>query len=208
MYQAQKPIKTVASMKEILGEDLPSQTAKIIDHIDPHCRTWIEKTPFITIATCDANGNMDVSPKGDPAGFVKVLDEKTLAIPDRIGNHRGDSFTNIIENPRIGIMFTIPMRKEVIRVNGAAEVIMDDDILDMMVVNTHRPDLAILVHVEEAFFHCGKSMIRSHMWQPEKWGSIDGLSTYAEALKDHGALPDPVADLERRMAYNETDRLY
>ena len=208
MYQAQKPIKSVASMKEILGEDFPSQTAKIIDHIDPHCRKWIEKTPFITIATCDANGNMDVSPKGDPAGFVKVLDEKTLAIPDRIGNHRGDSFTNIIENPRIGIMFTIPMRKEVIRVNGAAEVIMDDDILDLMVVNTHRPDLAILVHVEEAFFHCGKSMIRSHMWQPEKWGSIDGLSTYAEALKDHGELPDPVDDLERRMAYNETDRLY
>ena len=208
MYQAQKPIKSVASMKEILGEDFPSQTAKVIDHIDPHCRTWIEKTPFITIATCDANGNMDVSPKGDPAGFVKVLDEKTLAIPDRIGNHRGDSFTNIIENPRIGIMFTIPMRKEVIRVNGAAEVIMDDDILDLMVVNTHRPDLAILVHVEEAFFHCGKSMIRSHMWQPEKWGSIDGLSTYAEALKDHGELPDPVDDLERRMAYNETDRLY
>jgi len=195
-------------MKEILGEDFPSQTAKVIDHIDPHCRTWIEKTPFITIATCDANGNMDVSPKGDPAGFVKVLDEKTLAIPDRIGNHRGDSFTNIIENPRIGIMFTIPMRKEVIRVNGAAEVIMDDDILDMMVVKTHRPDLAILVHVEEAFFHCGKSMIRSNMWQPEKWGSIDGLSTYAEALKDHGELPDPVDDLERRMAYNETDRLY
>ena len=151
---------------------------------------------------------MDVSPKGDPAGFVKVLDDKTLAIPDRIGNHRGDTFMNVLENPRIALMCVVPVRKEVVRVAGSAQVVMDDDLLAMMEVNGHKPDLALLVRVEEAFFHCGKSMIRSRMWQPDMWGSIEGLPSYAQALKDHGDLPDPIDDLEDRMAYNETDRLY
>jgi len=151
---------------------------------------------------------MDVSPKGDPAGFVKVLDDKSLAIPDRIGNHRGDTLFNLLENPAVAIVFIIPKRKEVIRVNGRAEIARDKELLAQMEVNRHRPDVAIVVRVKEAFFHCGKSMIRSGMWQPENWGSIDGLPSYAEALKDHGSLPDPIDDLEKSMASNETDRLY
>lgn len=208
MYTAKKPVESVEKLKSILGPDFPSQVAKVIDHIDDHCKTWIERSPFVTIASCNAKGQMDVSPKGDPAGFVKVLDEMTLAVPDRIGNHRGDTFMNVLENPRIGLMFVIPIRKEVVRVCGSAQVVMDEELLSMMEVNGHRPDLALLVRVEEAFFHCGKSMIRSRMWQPDMWPSIDGLPTYAEALKAHGNLPDPVDDLEDRMAYNETDRLY
>ena len=105
-------------------------------------------------------------------------------------------------------MFVIPQRREVVRVAGAAEVVMDSDLLYSMEVNGHVPDLALLVRVEEAFFHCGKSMIRSRMWQPDRWDSIEGLPTYAQALKDHGDLPDPIEDLEERMAYNESDRLY
>ncbi len=151
---------------------------------------------------------MDASPKGDPAGFVKVLDPKTLAIPDRIGNHGGDTFFNILENPSIGLVFVIPMRKEVIRVNGRATIARDRALRALMEVNGHQPDLAIVVRVQEAFFHCGKSMIRSGMWQPEKWQSVEGLPSYAQALKDHGALPDPIEELENDMAHNETDRLY
>jgi PPOX class probable FMN-dependent enzyme len=151
---------------------------------------------------------MDVSPKGDPAGFIKVVDPKTLAVPDRIGNHRGDTFMNVLENPRVGMMLVVPRRKEVVRINGSAEVVMDDELLDLTEVNGHRPDLVLLVRVEEAFFHCGKSMIRSRMWQPEHWGSIDGMPSYAQALKDHGAMDDPLEDIENRMAYNESDRLY
>ena len=208
MYAATKPVELVEQLKSTLGPDFPSQVAKVIDHIDDHCRAWIERSPFVTIASCNSRGQMDVSPKGDPAGFVKVLDENTLAIPDRIGNHRGDTFMNVLENPRIALMFVVPIRKEVLRVSGSAQVVMDDDLLAMMEVNGHKPDLALLVRVEEAFFHCGKSMIRSRMWQPDLWGSIDGLPTYAQSLKDHGNLPDPIHDLEDRMAYNETDRLY
>jgi len=208
MYEATKPVESVEQLKSILGPDFPSQIAKVIDHIDDHCKAWIERSPFVTIASCNSKGQMDVSPKGDPAGFVKVLDEKTLAIPDRIGNHRGDTFMNVLENPRIALMFVVPIRKEVVRVSGSAQVVMDDDLLATMEVNGHKPDLALLVRVEEAFFHCGKSMIRSRMWQPDLWNSIDGLPTYAQALKDHGDLPDPIDDLEDRMAHNETDRLY
>jgi PPOX class probable FMN-dependent enzyme len=208
MYQATKPVASAKELQEILGTMHPSQVNKVIDHIDDHCRAWIERTTFVSIASCNARGQMDVSPKGDPAGFIKVLDPKTLAVPDRIGNHRGDTFTNVLENPRIGMMLVVPMRKEVVRINGSAEVVMDDELLDLTEVNGHRPDLVLLVRVEEAFFHCGKSMIRSRMWQPEHWGSIDGLPSYAQALKDHGDMADPLEDIEKRMAYNESDRLY
>ena len=151
---------------------------------------------------------MDLSPKGDPPGFVKVLDEKTLAIPDRLGNHRGDTFMNVLENPKVGLMFVIPKRTEVVRISGTAQIVVDPDLLSDMAVNNKRPDLALLVQVEEAMFHCGKSMVRSRMWQPDLWQSIDGLPTYAQALKDHGHMPDPIEDLEAMVVRNETQRLY
>jgi uncharacterized protein len=208
MYQAKFPIRTAAEAKAILGEDFPSQIAKIIDHIDSHCRAWIERCPFIVVSSANAAGAMDTSPKGDPPGFVKVLDEHTLAIPDRIGNHRGDTFLNVLENPNVGIVFIVPKRREVVRVSGLAQVVKDPELLQGMAIHGKLPDLALLVRVREAFFHCGKSMIRSGMWEPDRWGSIEGLPTYAQALKDHGKLSDSVSDLERRVAYNETDRLY
>jgi len=151
---------------------------------------------------------MDVSPKGDPPGFVKVVDEHTLAIPDRLGNHRGDTFLNVLENPNVGIVFIVPKRREVVRVSGTAQVVKDADLLIRMTVNGKQPDLALLVHVKEAFFHCGKSMIRSGMWEPARWGSIDGLPTYAQALVDHGKLSMPLRELERRIANNESEQLY
>jgi PPOX class probable FMN-dependent enzyme len=208
MYQPKVTVKTAAEVKAILGEDFPSQVAKTIDHIDLHCRTWIERCPFVVISSTNAAGAMDVSPKGDPPGFVKVLDKHTLAVPDRIGNHRGDTFMNVLENPSVGLLFIVPKRREVVRVSGVAQVVRDRELLESMSVNGKLPDLALLVRVREAFFHCGKSMIRSRMWEPDRWGSIDGLPTYAQALKDHCNLPYPLSDIERNLAFNETDRLY
>lgn len=208
MYQVQKPIKTKEELQGLLAEMHPSQVNKIIDHIDAHVSAWLAHTTFVTIASTNARGQMDVSPKGDPAGFIKVLDPKTLAIPDRIGNNRGDTFFNVLENPRLGMLCVVPTRKEVVRINGSAEIVQDDALRDMTVVNGHRPDLVLLLRVEEAFFHCGKSMIRSRMWQPDHWGPVDALPTYAQALKDHGAMEMPLEDIEARMAYNETGRLY
>ena len=209
MYQAKVPVRTAAEIKEILGPTFSTQIGKIIDHIDVHCRTWIERCPFIVISSVNAAGAMDVSPKGDPPGFVKVLDSKTLAIPDRIGNNRGDTFLNVLENPSVGIMFVVPRRREVVRVSGVAEVVRDPDLLESMAVAGKRPDLALLVRVREAFFHCGKSMIRSAMWEPERWGSIDGLPSYAQALKDHNKTTVfELEELEDRVRNNEINRLY
>lgn len=210
MYEVKKPVTSTAQVEEILDTATMhvSQVNKVIDHIDQNCKAWIEKTTFASIASCDGQGRMDVSPKGDPAGFIKVLDPKTIAIPDRIGNKRGDTFHNVLENPRVGLMLVVPKRKEVVRINGSAEIAADEELLDMTTVNGHRPDLVLLVRVEEAFFHCGKSMIRSRMWQPDQWGSIEGLPTYAEALKEMGEMEMSLENVEARMAYNETDRLY
>jgi PPOX class probable FMN-dependent enzyme len=208
MYQAKKPITSSAELHARLEVMHSSQVNKVIDHIDDHCRAWIERTTFITIASCDAQGNIDVSPKGDLAGFVKVLDSKTLVIPDRIGNQRAVTFLNVLENSQLEMMIVVPRQKEVVRINGSAQVVLDDELLDRTTVNGHHPDMALLVRVQEAFFHCGKSMIRSGMWQPEKWGSIDGLPTYSQALKDHGEMETPLDEIEARMTHNESDRLY
>jgi len=202
------PITSAAEVKAILGPDFPSQIAKVIDHIDVHCKTWIERCPFIIIASINSAGAMDTSPKGDPPGFVKVLDRQTLAIPDRLGNRRGDTFLNALENPSIGIVFMIPKRREVLRISGAASLARDSDLLAEMAISGKVPDLAMIVRVREAFFHCGKSMIRSGLWEPDRWGPIDGLPSYAQALKDHGSLDAPLDALEVGVARNETERLY
>ena len=211
MYQAKVPIRSAAEVKDILGPVHPSQIAKVIDHIDANCAKWIERCPFIVISSINAAGAMDISPKGDPAGFVKVLDKHTLAIPDRLGNQRADTFLNVLENPSVGILFIVPKRREVVRMAGLASLERDPDLLVRMAVNEKMPRIAMLVHVQEAFFHCGKSMIRSGMWEPERWGSIDGLPSYAQAMKDAGGptnFKDSLESLQSLVERNETQRLY
>ena len=208
MYQGKLPITSAAEVKAILSPDFPSQVGKDIDHIDVHCRAWIERCPFIVVTSANAAGAMDVSPKGDPPGFVRVLDRHTLAIPDRLGNNRADTFLNVLENPEVGILFVIPGRREVVRVGGTASLVRDPDLLERMAIHGKQPALAMIVRVREAFFHCGKSMVRSGLWEPDRWPGLDGLPTYAQALKDHAALPGPVEAIEEGVARNETQRLY
>ncbi len=208
MYCVTHPVTTAEEIRDTLGPQMASQVNKVIDHIDAHCRVWMERAPFILVASVDGVGNMDISPKGDPAGFVKVLDENTFAIPERIGNNRGDTFYNLIENPAIAVMFIVPGRKEVLRVNGAAEIAKDPELLDQMQVNNHRPDLTTVVRVKEAFFHCGKSIVRSALWHADKWPSLDGLPSYAEALRDHGDMQIALEDLAEELAVNAVKRLY
>jgi hypothetical protein len=207
-YAPEQVVTTADEVDAILGEQFESQVNKVIDHIDDHCRAWIERSPFVVISSASATGTMDVSPKGDPPGFVRVLDPKTLAVPDRPGNHRADTFRNVLENPHVGLMFVVPKRREVVRVSGTATVVKDVALLESMAVGDKVPALALLVRVHEAMFHCGKSMIRSHMWEPDLWGPIDGLPSYGQALVDHGALERPVDELERLVEHNEKYRLY
>lgn len=208
VVEPEQVVASVAELEAILGEQFDSQVDKVIDHIDDHCRAWIERSPFVVLSSASARGTMDVSPKGDPAGFVRVLDAKTLAVPDRPGNHRGDTFRNVLENPFVGLMFVVPQRREVVRVSGTAQIVKDPALLASMTVDDKAPCLALLVHVQEAMFHCGKSMIRSHLWEPELWGPVEGLPTYGRALVDHAALETPVTEVEAMMEFNEEYRLY
>jgi PPOX class probable FMN-dependent enzyme len=207
-YQPEQVLTTADEVNAILGAPFEGQVEKVIDHIDDHCRAWIERSPFVVVSSASATGAIDVSPKGDPPGFVRVLDAKTLAIPDRPGNHRADTFRNVLENPHVGLMFIVPKRREVVRVSGTAVVVKDAPLLASMAVGAKVPSLALLVRVQEAMFHCGKSMIRSHMWEPDLWGPIDGLPTYGQALVDHAAMKYPVEDVERATRRNEKYRLY
>lgn len=207
-YEPKDIVTSPEDIRSILGDVSVNQTVKVIDHIDNHFSAWIARCPLIVIASANAAGVMDVSPKGDPAGFVRVLDAKTLAIPDRLGNRRADTFLNILENPQIALLFIVPRRNEVVRVSGTAVVVKDRELREEMAVQGKVPDLATIVRVEEAMFHCGKAMLRSQMWQPEKWRSIDGLPSYAQAVKDQGRPPDTLEELEERFRRNEAERMY
>ncbi len=201
-------VTTQDQIRSVIPVQFQNQTDKILDHIDDYIRLWIERSPFVTIATHDAEGRVDVAPKGDPAGFVKVLDPKTLAIPDRPGNHRFDTFSNILATGRIGLMFMVPNRNEVVRVNGSARIFRDMALRQSMAIADRVPDFAIVVQVEEAFYHCGKAVLRSKLWQPEAAASVEGLPSYGAAIKRHANLPNPVEEVDTWMRSNETRRMY
>jgi PPOX class probable FMN-dependent enzyme len=190
------------------GPVAPPVVEKTLSSLDRHCVAFIGRAPFLLIASGDSGGRMDISPKGDAPGFVKVLDKTTLAIPDRPGNQRFDTFRNLFESPRVGLIFLVPGKRETLRVSGRAEVVWDADLLETLAANGKTPALALAVHVEEAFFHCAKCMIRSHLWLPERWPSLEGLPTLAETMKDAASVPVPVEVLEGIIQEDEETRLY
>ena len=202
-------VRSEVELRSLMGDPVaPSVVEKTMTSLDRHCSAFIARAPFVFVATGDAKGRTDISPKGDAPGFVKVLDNNTLVIPDRPGNQRFDTFRNLFESPRIGLIFLVPGKRETLRISGKAEVVRDAELLETMVANGKTPALAIAVHVEEAFFHCAKCIIRSHLWQPERWPSIEGLPTLAETMKDAASIPAPVDILEAIIKEDEENRLY
>ena len=192
------------------GSKPPSDAAanKVIDHIDVHCEKFIGAAPFVAIGTRGRHGWMDVSPKGDPAGFVQVLDPHTLVIPDRLGNNRHDTLHNLIDDPAIGLIFLVPRRTETLRVSGRARIVTDQALRDSMAMNGKAPKLAIVIAVERALYHCGKCMIRSDMWKPDGWPEIAHLSSLAAAVRDHAELTPPVPEIEKYIDDNYRNELY
>lgn len=155
-----------AAVRARLGEPEAMIADKIIDHVDASVRLFIAHSPFLAMATADARGRADCSPRGDYPGFVKVLDEHTLAIPDRPGNKIADSFTNLAENDGVGLLFLIPGLRETLRVNGRGYPTDEPDVLARMQTEASEPELAIVVEVEQAYFHCGRALVRSRLWDP------------------------------------------
>lgn len=201
-------ITSVEELREIMGHPTEIVTRKTIDYIDEHCRSFIENSPFITIATSDSKGNFDVSPKGDPAGFVKILNDRILAIPDRPGNRKADTLTNIIQNANVGLIFLIPGIKETLRVNGEAKVVTDKNVLELLSCNDKQPSFAIIVTVKEAFMHCAKCIIRSNLWRQVDETQQRPVASLAKALVDHSKVDINVQELDDMIKEDEKTNLY
>ena len=208
MKKFKEIIKTREEFRSIMKEPSELVTRKTLLYLDKHCGAFINRSPFILLATADANGNVDISPRGDPIGFVKILDEKTLLIPDRPGNRRADSIENILQNPKVGLFFLIPGKTETLRISGTATVVRDSDIRDSMAIKGKSPDFVIAVEVQEAFFHCSKCMIRSQLWKPDQWPNLDGLPNLAETMVDAGNLELSKEDMHEIVLKDEKERLY
>ena len=157
---------------------------KCQDSLDKHAQDFIRRSPFLCIGTQNLDGKADVSPRGDPAGFVKILDQHTLAIPDRPGNNRLDTLVNILANPCVGLLFIIPGFDDTLRVNGQASLVTDPEILKSMSINDRIPQLAILVKVSEAFLHCAKAFRRSHLWDPDHFQDRGQMPSLMKILLD------------------------
>lgn len=169
-------------LEAVLGKTHQINLDKSMQALDEHCVAFLGMSTFLTIASSSAAGKMDVSPKGDPAGFVRVLDETTLAIPERPGNRRADTFHNLLENPAVGLIFLVPGIDETLRVNGTASITVDPEVLAPMAMSGRLPQLALLVHVEEAFFHCGKALKRSALWSDDGRVDRSALPSMGELL--------------------------
>ncbi len=208
-----RPFDDVITTEDQLREVIPAPRTsgawdKTISLVDEHTAAFIAKCPFVLVATSDASGRMDVSPKGDPPGFVQVLDEKTIAIPDRPGNGRADSFRNILENPRIGLYFLVPGRQETLRINGGARLVRDQSLLDQMAVKGRPAQLALVVDVEEVFFHCAKCIVRSNLWAADHWLDASALASMGQVMREQIKLDIPAEAIDRGLQKDIETRLY
>ncbi|MCO5997819.1 pyridoxamine 5'-phosphate oxidase family protein [Actinoallomurus rhizosphaericola] len=201
-------ITSAEELRDLLGEPMPRALAKERVRLHARDREWLAASPFCLIATADATGACDVSPKGDPPGFTHVIDDVTIAIPDRPGNRRVDGFHNILANPHVGLVYVVPGRTETLRINGRARIVREAPFFDAMVVKNHRPRLAIVVEIEQIFFHCAKAFLRSELWKPETWNP-DALPPHARIVKDVQYTEETFEELDRYYSPEHyTKRLY
>ena len=202
------PIQSEAELRSFLGYPAQLVVDKTQDHLDRHCRAFIENSPFLTIASSDGRGRFDVSPKGDPPGFVKILDDRTLAIPDRPGNKRVDTLTNVLSHPHVGILFFIPGVRETLRVNGRAAVVRDPELLEQLAVNGRPALFATVVEVEEAFLHCAKCMIRSKLWTAADPDRVTKIASLGTSLVEQAQLDITPDEMDKLIREDERTNLY
>jgi PPOX class probable FMN-dependent enzyme len=198
------------ALRALLGEPLPLTRAKVSDRVNRLTRRYIELSPFLLLATSARDGTCDVSPRGDPAGFVRVLDERTLLVPERPGNRLIDSLRNIVQNPRVGLLFVVPGVSDTLRVNGRATLTTDRDLLAPSVVEGKTPKLGILVDVEEAFTHCSKAFLRSDFWNPARFLAREALPSNGEVHRElqGGDFDADAHDTERAARYARREGFY
>ena len=184
----ESPIASETELRALHAPPSDLVRQKCVDRLDRHCRDFIALSPFLVLGTANAAGQADVSPRGDPPGFVKVLDDKTLLIPDRPGNNLFDSLSNIVANPEVGLLFIIPGFEETLRVNGRAAVVRDPALLAPLAVEGKAVKVAIRVAVREVYLHCAKSFRRARLWDPAARVPRQTLPTLAKMVMDMAAM--------------------
>jgi PPOX class probable FMN-dependent enzyme len=200
-------IETKAGLREFYAPPIERARLKTLRRLDQHCRHFISLSPFLCLGTIGPEG-VDVSPRGDQPGFVRVLDDRTLAVPDWPGNNRLDSLTNLTSNDQIGMLFLIPGVQETLRVNGAARITTEAALLSQWETNGRHPKSALVVTVREAFLHCGKALIRSRLWEPDYRIERSQLPTYGCMLKDHTGITQSAEEIDASVNEAYRDRLY
>lgn len=202
-------IDAEAGLRSLLGEPSDLVRSKIADRLNDVTRQFIERSPFLCLATSAADGSCDVSPKGDPAGFVQILDEKTLLLPDRPGNRLADSLRNIVQNPHVALLFVIPGVTDTFRVNGRAEIVTDPELLEPCAVEGKVPKLALRIEIDEAYGHCSKAFLRSNFWDPASYVDRDELPSAGEVLSSLNPDVEPETyDAERAERYARRENFY
>jgi uncharacterized protein len=200
-------ICSAADLRDLLGTPSGRAVSKERTRLHAVDREWLAISPFCVIATSDARGNCDASPKGDPAGhLVHILDDATVAIAERPGNKRADGYLNVLANPHAGIISLVPGRNETLRINGRARLLRDAPFFDDLAVRGQRPILALLLDIEQIFFHCQKSFLRSGLWQPDSW-QPDALPSHASLVKRVQETPETLEELEEHYAPANYQRL-
>ena len=198
-----------AALQELLGEPAPLVRAKVRDRLNELTRQFVDRSPFVLLATSAPDGTCDVSPRGDPPGFVRVLDERTLLLPDRPGNRLADSLRNILANPNVGLLFVIPGIGDTLRVNGRAAVVTDEELLAPSAVEGKVPRLGLRIEIDQVFTHCSKAFLRSRLWDPKTFVERSELPSSGEI---HRSLnPDFDAetyDAERASRYERREGFY
>jgi uncharacterized protein len=209
MNKFENIVTTEQELRDIVGCPIDRVVKKDRPFVDEHCSDFIARSPFLLMATSDLEGHCDVSPKGDAPGFVRVVDEHLLVIPDRPGNKRLDGMRNLVVNPHVGLIFLVPGREETLRVNGRAYITRDPKLLGEFVVQGKTPLLAIAVEVEQCYLHCGKAFRRSQLWAREQWPAPDALPSLACVLFDQLHPPDlTLQEYERQIEEGYRNHLY
>jgi len=204
-------VRTVAdpaTLRDLIGSTKPVAVAKQMPRLDEHCRRFIALSPFLCVGTMGPDGRADVSPRGDPPGFVKVLDDRTLVIPDRPGNRRVDTMTNLLANSPVALLFLVPGVDETLRANGRAAITRDPEILEDMAVGGHVPTLGITVEIDEVFFHCGKALMRAHLWDPGRHIERTQFPSMGRLLRDQTRSDAPVEAMEQYVEDGYRNELY
>lgn len=207
-------IHTTTELREFMGEPAGLAVAKAIDHLDQYCREFIVRSPFLCLGTSDAEGHTDVSPRGDQPGFVQILDDHTLFIPERPGNKRADSLSNITVNPEVGLLFLVPGFDDCLRVNGHASVVREPTLLERATVRGRTPALGIKVSVREAYLHCAKAIRRSSLWDSDARQDRSALPSIGRMILEQtateGTQPEPavVSEVDALIEDNYKNELY